>query len=73
MSPEGVEIHPQLAERSLRGTVVDVHIPNRGQIDVGTLELADCGPQDLASLAGGSVLGELDDGVAHVSKLGRAV
>ena len=73
VAPQAVEIRSQLAEGPFRVTITEVHERDRGQVDLGPLELADRRPQDLSTLSNGSLIGELDDGVAHVPKLGGRV
>ncbi len=73
MTPKALDVGAQLVERTLGCSIVDVHVGDRRQVDLGALELSDGGPQDLALLAYGSLRGELDDGVAHAPKLGGRV
>jgi hypothetical protein len=68
-----MEFRAQLPECSLDGPIAQVHMRDCRQVDLGAFDLADGCAQDLAALAGGSLLGKLDDGVSHASKLGRGV
>jgi hypothetical protein len=73
MAPKALDVGAQLIDGALGVVIVKVHIGNRGEVNLGALELADGGPHDLAPLTRGSLIGELDDGVAHGLKLGQRV
>jgi hypothetical protein len=68
-----VQVRPQLVERSLGRSIVQSHVSDSGQVDVGPFELTDCGSNDLALFAFDSLRRHLDDRVAHKTKLGRRV
>jgi len=70
---QALDLDSQLIEQPQRRRFVQVHIGNRGQVDLGPLELANGRPQDLTLLAWGPLRVELDDGAAHGLKLGRLV
>jgi hypothetical protein len=67
---EPLDIRAELSDCTLGRTVVELHVGNRGQVDLGAIELADCRPEDLPLLVGRPLFGELKDGVAHDSTLG---
>src|SRR5258708_4329072 len=63
------EVAAHLVESLLGFPVSKVHVGDRGQVEVGALELAHGRTQDLAPLVGGPRLRKLEDGVAHLFKL----
>ncbi|HTE83512.1 MAG TPA: hypothetical protein VK821_02155 [Dehalococcoidia bacterium] len=50
MTFEGFDISTELADRSLCWTVVDVHIGDGREVDLGPVELPNGCPEDLALL-----------------------
>jgi hypothetical protein len=73
VASQQVQVRPQLVERSLGRSIVQSHMGDSGQVDVGPFELTDCGSKDLPLFAFDSLRRHLDDRVAHKTKLGRRV
>jgi hypothetical protein len=73
VSPQRVEVRAQLADGPLGGSIVQVHVRHSRQVNLGAFDLADGCPEDLALLACGSLCRQLQNGIAHESKLGRQV
>ena len=62
---EGLEIGSEPADRPLGSPVVDVHVTDGGQVDLGAIELADSRPKYLPPLIRAPAGRELKDGAAH--------
>src|ERR1700681_1089331 len=73
MPSKALDVGAQLVDGLPCTSVVQTHVGDGSDVDLGPIQLSHRGAQHLASFVGGPRFGELKDGVAHASKLGAAL
>ena len=68
-----IQLGAQLGERPAGHRIAEVHVGDRGEVDLGALQLTEGCPQNLPVLVRGALVGHSKDRVAHESKLGTPV